>query len=63
MFAAQDAVAVLGGERGARGKVLVHDVAPVAAGLGDEVEEEGVLVVGAWLGFGFVWGEKDGGGV
>jgi hypothetical protein len=55
LLAAQDAVAVLGGERGAGGEVLVHDVAPVAAGLGDEVEEAGVLVVGVRLGFVSYW--------
>jgi hypothetical protein len=37
-------VPVLGGEGGAVGEVLVHDVAPVAAVLGDEVEESCVLL-------------------
>ena len=43
VFAAEDAKAVLGGEGGAVGEVLVDNVAPVAAVMGDEVEEFGVL--------------------
>ncbi len=51
MLAAEDAVAVLGGEGGAVGKVLVDYVGPVAACAGDEVEESGVL----WGGVGLSW--------
>ena len=65
VLAAEDAVAVFGGEGGAVREVLVHDVGPVAAGVGDEVEESGVLwvwgvlvkliVVGCGFGLGVCW--------
>jgi hypothetical protein len=43
LFPFENAVPVLGGERGAVGKVLVHDVAPVAAVLGDKKKQFVVL--------------------
>ena len=45
VLAAEDAVAVFRGEGGAVREVLVDDVGPVSADVGDEVEEFGVLWV------------------